>query len=99
MDDAHTHSGKHGLGTISGVKLLVDRCEVVLDRLLADEQLLGDLWGRASVSDELENFFLTLGDDALLLRHWLVHASNLVQHGRSELRRERRVAGGCHAHC
>ena len=67
VDDAHPDGLEHGLGAVPGVELLVDRRQVVLHRLLADVELLGHLGGGAAVGDELEDLFLPLGDDPVLL--------------------------------
>lgn len=43
MDYSHSYCLEHGLRAVAGVEFLIDRRQVVLDRLLGDEQLLGHL--------------------------------------------------------
>src|ERR687888_1787631 len=51
----------HRLGTIGRAELLVDRPDVVLDRLLADHELLRDVAIRAAAADEAHHLALALG--------------------------------------
>ena len=62
LDDPESHPAQHGLGPVAGVELGVDRREVVLHRLRADEERAGDLGGRVPVRDELKDLALALGE-------------------------------------
>jgi hypothetical protein len=44
-NDPHSNGSENGLSTITGIELLVDRCQVILDRLLTDVHLVGNLRG------------------------------------------------------
>src|SRR5204863_9318019 len=57
-DDAAPDRRENGLGPVAGLELLVDRRQVVLHGLAADEQPGGHLARGAAVGNELEDFLL-----------------------------------------
>ena len=54
-NDAHFHGTDDRLSPVSRVEFGVDRSQVVLDGLQADEQGLGDFGRREALSDQLED--------------------------------------------
>ena len=61
LHDPEAHAAQHRLGPVARVELGVDRREVVLHRLRADEERARDLGGRVTVGDELQDLVLALG--------------------------------------
>src|SRR5262245_20189465 len=76
VDDSHPDRLQDGLRAVPRVELLVDRRQVVLHGLLADEKALGDFRRRAAIRDELEYLFLTARDDPRVLVGGLVELAN-----------------------
>src|SRR5205085_9072845 len=62
-NDAHSYRPQDGLGAVARLELLVNRRQVVLDRLHTDVELAGHLGGRQPVGHELEHLFFPFGDD------------------------------------
>src|SRR3954469_10023657 len=88
-NDAYAHGCEHCLRSVTRVKLFVDRCEVVLHGLAADEQLRRDLRGAQAVGDELQHFLF-----ARCQRRSTALARSLEfgEDRRGELGRERDIA-------
>ena len=62
LHDPEAHAAQDGLRPVPRVELGVDRREVVLHRLRADEERARDLGGRVAVGNELQDLVLALGE-------------------------------------
>src|SRR5262249_25495858 len=94
-DDPDPHRRQDGLGPVPGVELLVDRGQVVLHGLPADEEAFGDLAGGEPVGDVLEDLFLTGRQGGAVAG---VGRAELGEDRRGELGGEGNVAAGCLVH-
>src|SRR6185369_9597159 len=87
---------QRGLGPVVDVQLTEDAGDVVLHRLLADEQALADFAIRLAGRQELEDLLLARRQIGELLAVALLDplALELAQHARSDVRGQDRLAAG-----